>query len=138
MKKIIGLLVLLFLICIEKGFAYEMDTVWKAWRSSETTTVETDVLIATGNIHFKDVTVASGTITGTAQIQFFNSTGTIAGGVSRSSSTVYNIENTGDRFEINQVYNEGLRYTKTGISAVVIKWDWVSSIPMGKERTGLK
>jgi len=136
MKKL--LLLASFFLIAEKAFAFEKDSIWKEWRSSETTTVETDVSIATGVIYLKGVVVSSGTTTDTAQLQFFNSSGTIAGGVSRSSSAIYDIDSTDAEFPINQVYSKGLRYTKTGTSGIVIDWDYYSRIEPGQERKGLK
>lgn len=137
MNKVTIFGILFVCLFVKKGIAFDREMIWKDWRSSETTSAETDVSIATGNIYMKDVIVASGTA-GFGQIQFFNSSGTVADGVSRTSSTVYEIDTAGDIFPIDQIYSKGLRYTKTGVSAIVIRWDWVTLPPPALRDKGLK
>jgi len=126
------------ILMVDTCFAFERDSVWKDWRSSETITADTDVSISTGLIYLKDFVTAR--IVGeSGTVQFFNSSGTVANGVSRTSSTIYGIPiSTGTTVPIDQVYSRGLRYTKTGTSGIVIRWDYHSLIEPGQERRGFK
>ena len=61
MKKIVISLAILFsCFFVDKGFALQRDEEWKGWRSTETRTAETDVLVATGSVYiFKIFTTPS-------------------------------------------------------------------------------
>jgi len=125
------------LLTMTVGDIGSADDKYHQWRTSETITSDTDVLIATGVIFVKDVVVASGT-SSVAQLQLFNTTGTVAGGVSRSSSAIYDVSSKNFPIPIEQIYTKGLRYTKTGNSTIAIRWDWVLTVPKGQENRGLK
>ena len=106
------------------------------WRSTSPVAAN-DVLVATGVVRIWDIQVTSGAI-GYGGFRFFNTTGTLAGGVSRTSSTFYNVSTIGDSYKVNEVLSRGFRYTFEGSGIVTIRWNWEFNAPSGLGGTGLK
>jgi len=137
MKRIGNLMAFIFVFCVQqKAIGYQKDELYKEWRSTITCSADTDVLVATGAIHIELIQITSGTA-GSGEFQFFNTTGTVSGGVSRSSSPVYRIDDTNDVFWIKKPVYKGFRYTKTGTSCVDVLWDWIGLPPRGIEDEGI-
>lgn len=139
MKRIVSItaFVFVFVLCFwQEAKAYQKDELYKEWRSTITCSVDTDVLVATGAIHIELIQTTSGTL-GSGGFQFFNTTGTVANGVSRSSSPVYTIEDTNDTYLVKRPVYKGFRYTKTGTSCVEVLWDWIGLPPRGFEDEGI-
>lgn len=133
MKKL--LLALIVFMCAGMLEASFSNQNMKVWRASETSTADTNVLIATGVIYVYKVEVPSGSVTGST-FQYFNSSTTDLS-VTRSTSIVYDVDTTDSDFEIGTILNDGLLYTKTGTSSVRILWDWYIGPNRGQETYGL-
>jgi hypothetical protein len=116
-------------------FAKNIDK-YNEWRSSDTSTEElVGVYIATGLIHIHDLTVISGAVPNETFFKYHSATQTTVD-VDHSTSSIYDIDTTGDYFDISDNLRGGLFITKKGTSAIRIKWDWIRTVPKGQESKG--
>ena len=115
---------------------------FQRWRATETSTTDNLVFLASGCpcvIH--DVLVTSGTGVATSQFKYYGST---TGNLDQrdlmiTTSTVFDIDNTGDLFPIDEVVvSTNVYYTKTGASSIRVRWDWFMSPPPGQINKGYK
>ena len=137
MKKILFSLVVLVSLYQSKLYAGSDPRSYQLWRSTEISGTTANFRVATSAIILADITVTSGTTADTAQFQYRNSSDT-AVGFSGSTSTVYDIDTTGDYFPIGEQLGYGLIVTKTGTGAIRVRWNWVTSPPKGQESRGTK
>ena len=135
MKKVLLLFFGLFLFgfnCYSSGIQDEKS---KIWRSTEVCGSLAEASISTVSAYAYMLQVTSGS-TSVSQFQYVNSTGSVFSGAAASTSTVYDVDTTGDKWEIRRGLS-GFRYTKTGGSCISILWDYLGSSPPGLEAVGL-
>lgn len=132
MKKYV-LVVLMILAC---GYVHARgESKFERWRSSEGCGAFTNILVATGAVYVKDVTVTSGTLI-IAEFTYYNSSST---GLNVSTSTVYDVNDTGNVFLLDEVLKYGFAYTKSGASGCIrVRWDWYIAPNTGQEDFGIK
>lgn len=137
MKKIVLFFGILFLFKSYLFAVYLKD--FQSWRTTETCTADTNVLVATGVIALKDMTVSSGTaVAGASTFLFFNSSHTNLI-IERSSSVPYDIDTAYPYpYEFYVVLSSGFAYTKTGTGCISCKWDWLNGVQVNRFRLGLK
>ena len=126
MKKI--LIIGLLLIFTSIANAYQVGQ-FQAFRSSETGTADSNVLISTGSIFVPVIEVSSAAPNST--LTLFNSTSTDVG-VSRSTSTAYHLD-VERTIIVSEEYSRGLLYTTTGTAKIRILWDYIITVPKGFE-----
>lgn len=136
MKKMLFILGILISLYSTKLYAGFNPRDYQLWRSTEISGTPTNFLIATGAIIVADLTVSSGSI-GISDFQYRNSS-SAAVGLSGSTSTVYDVDTTGDYFPIGELIGDGLVITKTGGSSIRLRWTWFTSSPSGQELRGMK
>jgi len=119
----------LFLFCCQSLNAAErFDLV----RSTDINGAFQTTIIATGTIRFIDIQVASAAVGST--FVFNNSTAT---NMITSTSTVFD---TGSmvKFDINQTLDNGFMFTTTGNSKIMLRWDYIGFVPVGKSALGYR
>lgn len=126
---------LMALACAGKSWA--KTPVFDTWRSTETCTADSNVNITTTAVYLYDLVVTSGSAANISTFQYFNST-TSNLAVSRTTSTVYDVDTTGDVFPLGETLSKGFRYTKTGTGCVRIRWNWLTGPETGSESRGYK
>ena len=135
MKKVL-LFVVCLLLCSRFLYADGMgDEKSKIWRSTEICGALVEARLSTVAAYAYMLQVTSGSVS-SSLFQYINATGTVASGAALSSSTAYDVDTTGDRWEIRRGLS-GIRYTKTGGSCISFLWDFISAAPRGEESLGL-
>lgn len=141
MKKWIFLSLMLI---ASKSYASLKDV--QVWRATETATADNVVFVATGcPCVIYDITVTSGSPDqGKSVFRYYTSTVTtgftaVESRFILSTSTVHDIDVTGDRFEPYEVItSSSWGYHKTGTTSIRVRWDYLYQAPKGRERVGLR
>ena len=135
MKKIFGLF-LFFTVCSAMNVFADTGR-YHAWRTSETCTADTMVLLATGTIRLFDVQVTS-SAPSYASFTIFKSSMTDFT-IVHSTSIAHNITNRADPVLIfDEIIGFGMVYTKTQSGCIKIRWDWEISPNPSQYNKGIR
>lgn len=129
------MLLLVFLFCLKVvGIVHSfVPSSWHLWRSSETGTADTNVLVASGAVFLRALVVVEAGVAST--FRYFNSENCI---VKKSSSIVYVTVNTGDIYPLEDYLSKGFCYTTAGTAKIRLIWDWYSLPQRGQLDKGRK
>ena len=109
----------------------------KVWRATEICGALLDSAVSTTTAYLYKIEVTSGSEPGLAEFQYINSSGAISDtGARRSTSTVFDVDTTGDDWEVRRAFSRGLRIRKTGTSCVTCLWDFLFFTPAGQTGMG--
>ena len=121
-------------VCNVKADDYGRNAVW---RSSETCSAETAVLVTTGIIRVLDIQTTSGSVTAST-FRYFNST-SAAFDLVNSTSIIHDITSRlNPPLSLDEILDDGFLYTKTGTACIRIRWRWESHINKHQAGLGLK
>lgn len=133
MKKILFLLGLIFISFNVYAYAsFENKGEWMEWRSTQTCSSVSNVVVATGTVYIADIIVSSSGANSFLQISNSSTTTSM---VNRSTSVAYDVSSSGVIYPYRTSLTQGLNFTKTGNSCVRIYWEWYT-IPNGKYSEG--
>lgn|SRR3990167_6452955 len=138
MKKIIFYVVLGFLLFAnQKSFAGGLsEEKTKIWRSTEICGALTDMQISTVSSYLYMLQVTSGSAA-ISQFEYINSSSAISDtGAERSTSTVYDVDTSGDKWEIRREMSRGFRIRTIGNACISCLWDFTVHIPLGHIEDG--
>ena len=102
------------------------------WRSSATTTADTNVFIASDTIHFHGVTISSPAANSWIEIYNASTATTLTTPFTRIDLT--NNANPDRQYDV--LFSSGLSYEKFGNAAITILWDWLITPTVGRENVG--
>ena len=133
MKKLFYILCLLFSASLSHAAFNNNYGIWNEWRSTETCSSVSNLIIATGTVFVAEVIVTSGSAGSFLTLSNSSTTLPI---VTRTTSTARDVSSAGITYPVRTTFKQGLNFTKTGAACVRIHWEWYMEVPTGKENEG--
>lgn len=138
MKRLAVFVLILLSAKMAHGGCFDENTNFSLYRTTIIAGAWTNALVATSPVCIAEIEVTSAVVGSSFQI--FNSTW--ANG-KQSTSAVYDTSSSLNRYEPRFILSigtttdtDGFMFTSIGGSTIVVKWDWLYSIPVGQEAKG--